>query len=508
MILRDYQTKFVEDLAVMLASGKRKIIASLPTGSGKTVCFSAISKRYIDRSEKSVLILVHRVELLQQTRRTLFNAYNISAQVIVAGMKHVPPARVYVGMIESTMRRIPGNVGLVIIDECHLAHFFKIHDNFQTQFMIGFTATPLSANKKKPLKDYYEDIVCSVQIPELIKMGSLCQNITYAPRDTVDRASLTIKNGEFDDTIMAAQFSKQRYIENTVKKYKKYAPGTKGLIFNVNIDHSKQVNNAFIIAGHNSKHLDGNMSATERRNILQWFETTPGAILNNVGIATTGTDIPSIETIIINKSTMSMTLLSQMEGRGGRPIESKSAFTIIDMGGNTMVHGDWDSPRNWSGLFHNPPKTRDKEGVAPVKYCPQCDAIIASQSRTCKYCGYEFPAKEQELEEELSDFVIVTKGIDVRAVIADNRQRKEYYPFFKIGKDIAIEAKKSIPRMSDEIAAFILARYELLAKEWCHEVGKRYNQWHQGRAKEHLFNELAERFKGWENPIKKQEVTV
>jgi len=498
MTLRPYQESAVLEASTMLASGKRKIIFHLPTGAGKTVCFSAISKRYIDRSNLSVLILVHRVELLQQTRRTLFNAFNISAQVIVAGMKYVPPARVYVGMIESTMRRIPNNVGIVILDEAHLAHFFKIHDSFPTQFMIGFTATPISANKKKPLNKYYEDIVCSIQIPELIKMGSLCQNITYAPRDTVDRASLTIKNGEFDDSIMAAQFSKPRYIENTVKAYQKYAPGTKALIFNVNIDHSKQVNNAFIIAGLNSKHLDGNMSSTERRNILQWFETTPGAILNNVGIATTGTDIPSIETVMINKSTKSMPLMGQMCGRGGRPTESKSAFAIIDMGGNTMEHGDWDSPRDWTDLFHNPPRSRDKAGVAPVKSCPKCDAIIAASTRTCKFCGYEFPTKEMELEEELSDFVIVTKGINVKQVIESNRERKEYFPFFKIGKDIA----KAVPRVDDEVAAFALARYEALAKEWCHEVGKRYNQWHQERAKEHLYNELAERFKNWENPLK------
>lgn len=505
MILRPYQESSVNEAASMLASGKRKIIFQLPTGAGKTVCFSAISKRYIERSEKSVLILVHRIELLQQTRRTLFNHFNISSQPIVAGMKHIPPARVYIGMIETVFNRLHKlhNIGLVMPDEAHLANFFKVHDHFKTQFMIGFTATPISANKRKPLKDFYEDIVCSVQIPDLIKMGSLAQNITYAPRDVVDRASLTIKGGEFDDGIMAAQFSKPRYINNTVTAYKNYAPGTKGLIFNVNIDHSKQVDAAFKIAGLDSRHIDGTTSSIERKHTLQWFENTPGAILNNVGIATTGTDIPSIEAIVVNKSTMSMPLLSQMEGRGGRPTESKSAFAIIDMGGNTMVHGDWDSPRDWKELFHNPPRGRSSAGVAPVKYCPQCDAIIAAQARECIHCGYLYPAKEIELEEELSDFVIVTKGIDVRRVIDDNRQRKEYYPFFAIGKKMATDARKTIPHMNDEIAGFILDRYLVLTKEWCHETGKKFNQWHQDRAKEHLYNELAGQYKNWQNPLTK-----
>ena len=309
-----------------------------------------------------------------------------------------------------------------------------------------------------------------------------------------------LKNGEFDEGLMAIQFSAPKYVENTVRAYKKYAPGTKAIVFNVTIDHSKQVDAAFKIAGLNSRHLDSTMTATERHNILQWFKTTPGAILNNVAILTAGWDEPTAETVIFNKATLSMPLWLQCTGRGARPTESKSAFCIIDLGSNAATHGDWCDCRSWEDLFHNPPKTRDKAGVAPVKNCPQCDAIIPASTRTCKHCCYEFPTKEMELEEELSEFVIVTKGIDVRAVIESNRERKEYYPFFLIGKNIA----KSLPRVDDEVAEFALARYEDLAKEWCHAVGKKYNQWHKERAKEHLYNELSERFPKWENPSKKQ----
>lgn len=506
-MLRHYQNKFVENISIKLAEGKRKVVAQLSTGGGKTQCFSAISHRYTAKSPKSVLILVHRKELLQQTRKTLFNAFNISSQVIVAGMKYIPPAKVYVGMIESVMRRIPQikDIGLVIIDEAHIAAFNKIHVHFPTQFIIGFTATPLSANKKHPMNEFYEDIVCGVDIPELIKDGHLCQNITIAPKDTVERSKLTIKNGEFDDHFMGQVFSKPRYINNTVQSYLKYAAGTKAIVFNVTMDHSRAVNDAFILAGLPSRHLDSTMSATERMHTLNWFKHTPGAILNNVGIATMGFDEPTIETVIVNSSMMSMPLWLQKCGRGSRPTETKSMFRILDMGENWCTLGDWDMQRDWEGMFSPPPRARDKAGVAPVKHCPGCDAIIAVQARECQHCGYLFPAKEQELEQELGEFVVVTSGIDVRAVIEANRARKEYYPFFKIGKDIAISAAKSIPRMDDEIAGFILAKYESLAKEWCHAVSKKYNQWHQERAREHLYNELAERFKKWENPLKKQE---
>ena len=503
MQLRQYQEKAVNEVATKLADGKRKVVFQLATGGGKTIVFSAISQRYTEKSTKSVLILVHRKELLQQTRRTLWDAFGISAQIIIAGMKTVPTARVYVGMVESVKRRIDqvNNIGLVIIDEAHIDAFNKIHEHFPDQFIIGFTATPLSANKRFPMKTYYEDIVCGVDIPELIEGGNLCQNITFAPRDTVSRAALSIKGSEFDEGLMAAQFSAPKYVNNTVSAFEKWCVNTKTIIFNCTIDHSINVHNAFKIAGYDSKHLDSTMTATERTHILNWFKHTPHAVLNNVGILTAGFDEPTIETVIFNKATMSMPLWLQCTGRASRPTESKSAFTIIDMGGNAVTHGDWCDSRDWENIFFNPPKKKESDGVAPVKNCPQCDAIIAATCRICKVCGFVFPAKEVELEEELSEFVVVTKGIDVRQIIEANKNKKEYYPFFKIGADLAGYAKKTVPNLTDDILIFILDNYYTKAHEWCKEKNKRFNVWHKEKAKEHLYSELEKHFKKWENPL-------
>lgn len=498
MQLRDYQESGVLAVSQKLASGVRKVVAQLATGGGKTVMFSAISHRYVSKSRKSVLILVHRKELLQQTRRTLFNAFGINCQIIIAGMKHIPPADVYVGMVESVNRRISllQNIGLVIIDEAHLNIHYKMIEHFPDQFIIGFTATPLSANKRKPMKDYFDDIVCCVDIPHLIATGSLCQNITYAPKDVVDRSELAVKNGEFDDSLMGVSFSKPKYINNTVSAYERWGKGTKTIVFNVNINHSLAVTEAFIGKGYNCRHIDGGTTSTERDRILNWFQTTPDAILCNVGILTAGFDSPTIETVIMNRSTLSMPLWLQCTGRGSRPTPAKSAFTIIDMGSNAVSLGDWNVSRDWENIFFNPPK-KAEDGVAPSKNCPECDAIIPASTRTCGFCGYEFPAKEEQAEQELSEFVVVTKGIDVRGIIEAHKDKKEYYPFFKIGTDLAKSAKQTVPKMTDDNAAFILTKYDELARVWCKERNKRYNQWHQERAKDHLFTELAKIFKSW-----------
>lgn len=486
--LRPYQERAVTEVAMKLAAGKRKVVFQLATGGGKTVVFSAISQRFIEKNDSSVLILVHRKELLQQTRTTLYNHFNIISEAIVAGVKHIKPAMVYVGMVESVSRRIRKihNIGLVIIDEAHIANFNKVHDFFPDQYIIGFTATPLSSNKRKPMNQFYDDIVCGVDIPELIKSGNLCQNITFAPRDIVERAALTIKNGEFDDNIMAAAYSTPRHINNTVKAYEQWGAGTKTIIFNCNIEHSKSVNTAFKLAGYDTRHLDGTMTATERANILKWFRHTPNAILNNVAVLTAGFDEPGIETVVINKATMSMPLWLQTTGRGSRPTERKSFFRIIDMGGNALTHGDWCDSRDWADIFHNPKKPRDSEQVAPCKSCPQCEAIIPAQCLTCQYCGYEFPKKEAAPEEELSELIVVTRGIDVGKLMTENSQRKKYFVFYDIGREVMERAKSVKRRFNDDDKNLLWAEYEKLLQEWCARNRMMYSLWHQQEARRHF----------------------
>lgn len=538
MNLRPYQETMCSQLAKSLRDNKR-IVGQLATGGGKTVIFSAVAERYTSNNDKAVLILVHRKELLLQTRKTLFNMYGIRAELIVAGTRYIPPAKVYIGMVESVNNRIAriSNVGLVIIDESHIAVFNKMHSHYPNQFILGFTATPLSSNKRFPMKLYYKDIVCGVDIADLIKMGFLCRNVTWAPKEIVDRAHLAVKNGEFDESLMALEFRKPKFVDATVKAYEKRALGKKTAIYNVNVEHSKEVCAAFVAAGYPCKHLDGTMSDHERKAILKWLKETPNAIICSIGILTTGFDEPTIECIMVNKSTLSLTLWLQMCGRGGRIVDEafiakfqneypyllnlKFHFDIIDMGGNALTHGDWCDVRDWKNLFHNPPKLKE-DGIAPVKECPQCEGIVPASTRVCKLefdgevCGYEFPVKPLGVEELLNEFVVVTKNIDASAIVNANRERKEYFSFYRIGTILAHEAKNTITTdFTDEMFDFILAKYFDQCKLWAKTITKNrlndwneltdkpkrviFDPWHQDKARQHLETKLKEYFPTWKS---------
>ena len=71
--LYPFQEKTVSTILDELAENgvDFNLLYQLPTGGGKTVIFSEIANRYIERNQKKVLILTHRIELSVQTSKQL-----------------------------------------------------------------------------------------------------------------------------------------------------------------------------------------------------------------------------------------------------------------------------------------------------------------------------------------------------------------------------------------------------------------------------------------------------
>jgi superfamily II DNA or RNA helicase len=482
-----YQSQLIND-AIRATLHHYTILIQAATGAGKTVMFSYIAYRFIQKSTSDVIIYVDSEDLVKQTRNTIFNIFGISAQPILAGMRKVPKSRIYIAMINSVGKRMPSNIGLGIVDECHIATLHKAHTFTDGVKIIGFTATPISANKKLPLKDIYQTIIVGPQINELIRDGKLCQNITLAPKDVVDRNFLAVKGGDFDTTKMGSEFSKAKHVKNTLKYYEKLIKGKKTLIFNCNVAHSIEVCKNFVSSGYNCKHVDAeNVSKFEYSQILLWLKNTPDAILCSVGKMTKGFDEPTVEAIIVNRSIMSLSLWLQITGRGGRISTNKDVFYILDMGGNAVNLGDWSDDRDWKDIFYNPQSPRKNAGVAPCKSCPQCDAIITAQARVCKWCEFVFPIKKEAKESEISEeYKVMTKGIDIDKFIsvAEKLGHKPFASFYKIGEKIV----QNSPNAQREI---LIQTFEKEAKKWCELTEIKFNSFHKKLIIEFIDGEIV-----------------
>lgn len=512
--LRQYQRIGIDKLATKYSQGKNRLVFQMATGSGKTVTFAGLVHRYLQKHQRRVVIVVHREELLKQACSTLFQWYDISAAPITAGTTYLPNVMVYVTMVETMNNRLKknpayfGNVGLVIYDEAHIGNFRKIYEYFPDALQIGFTATPISASKKDPLKNYYEDIVTVIDIPELIAMGSLVPNKTYHLRN-VNRKDLKIKNGEFDEREMGRMFSGTKMVHNCIAAYRQFSEGKKAIVFNCNIEHSKKVNDAFQAFGYPSRHLDGETSAAERAEIFRWFKNTPGAILNNVGVATTGFDEPSVFTVVVNKSTMSLPLWLQMTGRGSRPFPGKEHFTIIDMGSNAITHGDWCEQRDWTDMFFHPEKPSEG-GTAPVKECVGCKVMIHASVKICPHCGalnvkptrYDEEVVALELLDSRQPFVINLAALIAEWDVKLNAQGEPYKVLsqvHEIKRQLIFHAQRiwRLKRIDGKIAYRLLTTYQTHVREWCKLKGRIYDAWLDRATREWLFAELGRVFK-WE----------
>lgn len=509
--LRPYQKTGIDKLAIKYQQGKRRMIFQLATGGGKTVTFAGLINRFMAKNNRKVVIIVHREELLKQAHRALFEWYEITAAPITANTTYIPNVNVYVCMVETLNNRLKkndksfGDVGLVIVDECHIGNFKKLYDYFNSALIIGFTATPIAASKKDPLNNYFEDIICGVDIPDLIAQGSLCPNKTYHVHN-VKRSELKIKNGEFDERQMGSVFSNAKHVQNCIKAYRDYSEWKKTIIFNCNIEHSKKVTEAFNQFGYNAIHIDGETPSIERAAIFRWFKETPNAILCNVGIATTGFDEPSVLTVIVNKSTMSLSLWLQMTGRGSRPFDGKDFFTIIDMGGNAITHGDWCMPRDWSDMFFNPDKPKEG-GEAPSKECKGCSIVIHASYKTCPHCGADNSKANVYDDTHLKITLLKTDkpfSLNVHEVIneyatkvkADGTSYKDIAVVHAIKLKIINHTQRvwRLKQINQKTADEIVVIFQNHVEQWCKIKNIEYTWWYKKTTREWMYAEFKRVF--------------
>jgi superfamily II DNA or RNA helicase len=361
--LYPFQEKTVFSIIEELEKNGKKfnLLFQLPTGGGKTVIFSEIARKFIEKTGEKVLILTHRIELSIQTSRQL-EAIGVKNKVINSEIKSIPDQHEYacfIAMVETLNNRLNENgnfiegVGLVIVDEAHYNSFRKIFQYYQEGNILGVTATPLSSNRTLPLNDNYHKLIVGESISSLIEGGYLSDADTYTY--DVNLHGLKIgSNGDFTVNSSDVVYGNYFMQEKLLFAFEEIAVGDKTLIFNAGIDTSLRVEETFKKRGYPVRHLDSTFSDKDRKDVLKWFKETKDAILTSVGILTTGFDEPTVQTIILNRATRSLTLYHQMIGRGSRKLPNKDRFKVIDLGNNVRRFGFWQDYLNWQDAFRFP----------------------------------------------------------------------------------------------------------------------------------------------------------
>jgi superfamily II DNA or RNA helicase len=403
MNLRPYQQQLVTDIRLQYQLGHRKVLAVLPTGAGKTVCFSHIAQAAARKGNR-VLILVHRAELLDQASRAIPAPHGI----IAAGRAMDLSAAVQVASVQTLARRLhklPRDFfQLVIIDEAHHSNagtWAKALEHFQSAHVLGVTATPIRLDGRG-LGEHYQAMVEGPTAQWLTDNGYLASARVFGPPG-FDTTGLRKRMGDFDTK--EAEHRIGTIMGDCLSHYRKHLDGQTAIAFCCSVAHAEAVARLFISAGIPAASIDGRMDAATRRQLLDDLGTGRLKVLTSCALIGEGVDVPSVGGCILLRPTASTSLHLQMIGRCLRPSPGKAAAVVLDHVGNVLRLGHHLEPREWTldGLAK-----RDREQAPSVKVCPQCFATSMSAAQVCRECGHVFaPQETRELQQVEGELVEV-----------------------------------------------------------------------------------------------------
>lgn len=432
--LRKYQDVFCRDIQQAWETC-RTVLGVSPTGTGKTVCFSALIQGHPGASAA----VVHRKEIVGQ----------ISLSLAKLGVKHrvVAPAQVvarirrrhlsafgrsYVdphaksGVIsvqtltarsqDAATRRWVEQVTLAIFDEGHhyvtTGYWAKAVEMMAAARLLFVTATPERCDGQGlgvEADGFAEVMVESPPIGWHIEQGFLVPYTYCAPKSDLDVSGIPLTaQGDLNTRAMRARVVASHLVGDSVLHYKRFTPGKRAIVFAVDVATADETAEAFRAAGVSAVALSGETDPGERDKALDDFEAGRTLVLVNVDLFDEGFDVPAVDAVIQDRPTLSLSKYLQTVGRALRPVyapgfdletangrkaaiaasEKPRAF-IIDAVRNWERHGMPDWPRRWS-LSGWDTKTRATKAT-PLRTCLACTQPFEIFLKVCPYCGEAVP---------------------------------------------------------------------------------------------------------------------
>ncbi len=399
--LRDYQHDAVQAIRVAFRQGARAPLLVMPTGAGKTVCFSYIARQAAAKGSR-ILLLAHRRELILQISKAL-NLWGIGHGVILPDRMETGHP-VQVASISTLARRLyPGKYrfDLIVIDEAHHAvtgsQLGTILEAFPEARRLGVTATPCRLDGRGlgiNAAGYFDALVEGPTVLELIEAGYLARPVVYAPPVgcEVDLSAVKVTGGDYNLGQLAEAMDKTPLTGDAVAHYRRLCSGAPALAFCVTVEHAAHVAEEFRQAGYRAAMLDGKTPDVDRDRLIRDLGRGELDVLASCNVVSEGTDIPIVAAAILLRPTASYVLAMQQMGRVLRTYPGKDRAIILDHAGNTRRHGLPTEPGNWS-LDSKPSPNMDL-----TKDCPDCGALLALAARTCLECGCVFEWAHAEFE--------------------------------------------------------------------------------------------------------------
>jgi type I restriction enzyme R subunit len=371
--VRPYQQDCMAAMDSALLLGKRRFLAELPTGTGKTDLTVLYLKRLLEAGHaERVLILVDRESLARQAIEAVQELLpGYSSYWLKAGTapQH---KQITICLLQTMMSRFrsftSGYFDIVVTDEAHrsiygawrpaLEHFDAFH--------IGLTATPARYIERNTYRFYH----CEGERPDFsypiedafrnkyLTPYKFAEGITQLLFDDFTEDGVEYSPSEFErrwtnpatNELMMREFDKlahQNYQELAPGLTAKDAPG-KAIVFAITKNHAtrlaKILNDLHPEAKGDYAVIITSDIADPDAVIRRFKRESYPRVAVSVGMLDTGFDCREVLHLVMCRRVRSPILYQQMRGRGTRtaPHIRKQGFVIYDFFKNHEYFGDSD----------------------------------------------------------------------------------------------------------------------------------------------------------------------
>lgn len=388
--LRYYQEIAINRVIEAIIKGKRRILLTMATGTGKTlvafqICWkvwNSLWNRTGEHRRPKILYLADRNILIDDPKDKTFAPFG-DARWKITGGKISKGREMYFAIYQAIAQdeRRPGLYreyppdffDLIIVDECHRgsakdeSSWREILDYFEPAFQLGLTATP----KRKDNVDtygYFGNPLYTYSLRQGIDDGFLAPYRVHRIITTYDATGWRPSKGELDRygkeipdeeyqtkdferavALMARTKAVAKSITDFLKKTDRFG---KTIVFCVDQEHAdemrRQLNNlnADLVQQHpnyvcrvTSDEGDVGMGHLSR---FQDVDKDTPVILTTSQLLTTGVDAPTCKNIVLARVVNSMVEFKQIIGRGTRLRDDygKYFFNILDFTQSTRLFAD------------------------------------------------------------------------------------------------------------------------------------------------------------------------
>jgi DNA repair protein RadD len=384
-----HQEFSINSIVEAVREGHKRIVLQLPTGGGKTRIAAELIRRGLAKGSRP-MFTAPAISLIDQTYES-FVAEGIRDIGIMQGSHPATNANaaVQIASIHTLVKRSIPNVSFVFVDEVHESRddFDAILDSpeWANKVVIGLSATPW----KRGMGLRWKKLIVGATIRDLIAAGRLCPFTVYAPEHQVDRKSLTVVSGEFQEGSSADAMSESAIVGDVVKEWREKWGQGKTFMFCVNRKHAKEQMDCFRDSGIPCGYIDAFTERNDRKRIFHQLGYGEIAAIASVRCLVRGVD-EDVRCILDTQPTRSEEAHVQKIGRGLRTAKGKDRLVIIDPAGNSLSLG-LVTDIFYDHLDEHEPGDRAetyRESLKPAKpaQCPTCRAIVPPGLRDCPIC--------------------------------------------------------------------------------------------------------------------------